>query len=95
MDAALMIAVLTYTAAVVLICRSRWAHRCAECAWRHRRTHTTGRHRANRMSLPAPPTDADTLRPAAGDPDATSPMLPSPPRPCPNPYPRALPTGRR
>ena len=55
MDAALMIAVLTYTAAVVLICRSRWAHRCAECAWRHRRTLKSLAHRANRPAPLAPP----------------------------------------
>lgn len=63
MDAVLIVAFwLVSTITVVLACRHRWTHRCAECAWRHRETHPTGRHRADRLALPA-------------DPDATSPML--------------------
>lgn len=80
--------------AVVVACRRRWAHRCAECGWRHREAHTTGRHRARRLALPAGSSGTDALPPAL-DPDATSPMLPAPAHPCPSPYPRALPTGRR
>lgn len=90
MDAALAIAVATYTAAVILLCRHRWAHRCAECTWRHRTTHAPGRHRAGRLALPAAKISAGPpVPPASVDPDITSPMFPA--RPNPHPKPRALP----
>ena len=76
MDAALIIGLFTYTGTVVLVCRSRWAHRCAECAYRRRDTHTTGRHRAHR---PAPPTAPIPALPAPPAGTVTTPMHPARP----------------
>ena len=42
MTAAVVAALACYTLALVWACRRRWAHRCAECAYRHR----PARHRA-------------------------------------------------
>ncbi|HEX5497341.1 MAG TPA: hypothetical protein VFX70_22490 [Mycobacteriales bacterium] len=58
MDAALIALLPAYTATVVLTCRHYWAHRCAECAYRNRVTHTPGRHRPDRVALPARPAPA-------------------------------------
>lgn len=67
MHAALIAALLpAYTTAVTLAARHYWAHRCAECAYRHRGPHSTGRHRADRLALPP-----------GTDPDATAPALPA------------------
>lgn len=65
MHAALLAALPAYTALLVLASRHHWAHRCAECGWKHRQPHLTGRHRGDRLALP-PNTD----------PEATTPTLP-------------------
>lgn len=90
MDAALIAALPAYTAVVVLACRHYWAHRCAECAYRHRDTHPTGRHRARRTTPPTAPAPA---LPAGTDPDATAPTIPA--QPYVSPYPRPDEYARR
>ena len=52
------------------------AHRCAECAWRHREAHVISRHRPGHLVLPAVAANTDLLILPTGDPDATLPMLP-------------------